>query len=158
MSKTEVWKELYRYWLSKHVDGRPPGREDIDPPSDILHLVRHLILMEVLPEGYVYRLMGTTAAGDFGLDMTGRLVGAGIGTDSVRSSWIAAVDFVARHQKPKLLEAKFPPGLTTRNVLLLLPLVGRDGNTEQILAGSFSDRDYHFPLNGILMIDREIAL
>src|ERR1700743_949353 len=28
--KEEAWKALHRYWLTKHQDGRPPSRKDLD--------------------------------------------------------------------------------------------------------------------------------
>jgi hypothetical protein len=41
MANTEgvsPWRELYDYWLSRHMDGRPPSRDTLDPPIDLPHL------------------------------------------------------------------------------------------------------------------------
>jgi hypothetical protein len=47
MPEEERWKELYRWWLSKRVDGRPPSRRDVDPLPDLPRLVANLMLLAV---------------------------------------------------------------------------------------------------------------
>jgi hypothetical protein len=158
MSGPEDWKVLYRYWLSKRIDGLPPGREDIDPIIDIPHLARHLVLMEVLPDRYRYRLMGTAAALVFGIDLTGKDVGTGIAPAGLAASWIQALNFVSQNRTPKLMVTQFSQGITAENVVLLLPLIGAEGNTEQILAGTFSNRDYRVEMRGTIFVDRPIEL
>jgi hypothetical protein len=142
VSHHEPWKELYRYWLTQRVDGRPPGRDHIDPLIDIPRLAGNLIIIDVLPDGFQYRLMGTVAARHFGIDLTGRYVGTGISTSAITAAWVEAVEHVAVTCEPKLLVSQFPKGIKVRNVVLLLPLGQRDGRAEQILAGSFSDHEY----------------
>ncbi len=154
MSRQEPWKELYRYWLRRHIDGRPPGRGDIDPLIDVPRLAGNLIIMEVLPEGVRYRLMGTVAARHFSIDLTGRYVGTGITTNAVKSAWVEAVEFVIAKREPKLLVSQFPKGINHKNVVVLMPLAGQDGKTEQILAGSFTDRDYQDHMRISAMDDR----
>ena len=62
------WQDLYSYWQSKHVDGRPPSRRDIDPPTEIPPLAASLMLIEVIPDGYHYRLGGSTLRERLGAD------------------------------------------------------------------------------------------
>ncbi len=51
------WNDLYAYWKSKHRDGRPPARVDLDPVMEIPQLARSLILFDIVPEGFRYRLI-----------------------------------------------------------------------------------------------------
>jgi hypothetical protein len=49
-----------------------PARADVDP-TEIPHLLPHLLLTDVLPEGrFRYRLVGTEVERSFGTRMTGR--------------------------------------------------------------------------------------
>ena len=46
MAEQEAWKQLYDYWLSKHVRGRPPTRQEIDPPVEVPRLIANMMLVE----------------------------------------------------------------------------------------------------------------
>ncbi len=153
MSFHEPWKELYRYWLTQRVDGRPPERDQIDPLIDIPRLAGNLIIIEVLADGCRYRLMGTVAARHFGIDLTGRYVGTGISTSAITTAWVEAVEVVAATCRPKLLVSQFPQAMKVRNVVLVLPLGERNGRAEHILAGSFSGHDYEDHMRIIAMTD-----
>jgi hypothetical protein len=135
----EPWMLLYRYWLSKRVGERPPSRLDIDPPIDIPRLVKNLMLMDVTPEGYRYRLLGSEVEARHGLYMTGKLFGdSGIdpkALDDLRR----VMDQVVASQKPRVLNAEIDPAMSARNTVLILPLVSADGRTTHILTGSFYD-------------------
>src|SRR5580700_3238611 len=68
------WKQLYRYWLSKHAVGLP-SRADIDPIIDIPHLAKNLILLDARDD-FTYRLVGSEVVERHGIDMTGRKSGS----------------------------------------------------------------------------------
>jgi hypothetical protein len=67
------WEDLYGYWQSKNADGRPPARRDIDPPTEIPQLVSNLMLIDVTPAGYQYRLVGSTLRKRTGTELTASL-------------------------------------------------------------------------------------
>jgi hypothetical protein len=70
--------EIFRYWLSKRRDGKPPRRTDIRP-ADLGAAVRHVNLVEVVrapgrPLQFRHRLIGTHNIEWLGRDMTGRML------------------------------------------------------------------------------------
>jgi hypothetical protein len=139
MTSKEPWKELHAYWQSKHRDDRPPARGDLDPLIEITSLVPNLMLLDLEDGTYRYRLVGTEVAKRSGIDMTGQLIGLTITEPGMRDQWRAALDTVRDGQKPQLFLSLMPPGVTARYVTIMLPLVGRSGKTEMILAGVFFD-------------------
>ena len=137
-SAPEPWESLYRYWLSKHVGGRPPGRREIDPVIDIPQLVANLLIIEAGPDGYHYRLAGSEVVAHEGRDMTG----LSAGYQSKRyghlvDEWLETLDFVREAQTPRLIFAHFPQEMSAKNIVLLLPLHAAPGEPEKILVGSF---------------------
>lgn len=70
--------EIYRYWLSRRRNGRPPRRADIRP-AELGAAVRHINLLDVIrepgkPLQYRHRLVGTHNIEWVGRDATGRMV------------------------------------------------------------------------------------
>jgi len=131
------WEELYRYWRSKHVDGRPPAREDIDPPTEIPQFAANLMMIDILPDGYRYRLVGSALSERLGAEFTGKAVGSSNQSEATRREWKDLLDLVSQDQKPRMLVAHIPAGLSLSNLMLVLPLVDRAGKTERLLAGAF---------------------
>jgi hypothetical protein len=140
---SEPWRQLHRYWLSKHIDGRPPARADIDPVTEIPRLVANLMIIDALEDDFVYRFVGTEVVEQAGEDMTGRSVGMSRKYASTRSTWIAALEFVRQHRQPQLLIHRFGPHRNARQAVLLLPLHAAPGAVFKILGGSFFGG--HFP-------------
>jgi hypothetical protein len=64
--------ELYGYWSSRRPGDGLPSRADLDP-ADIPRLLKHVFLVDVLPEplDFRYRLIGTDLARIAGRDVTG---------------------------------------------------------------------------------------
>src|SRR5271156_2056708 len=89
---SEPWRQLHRYWLSKHVDGRPPARADIDPITEIPRLVANLMIIDAVGADFVYRFVGTEVVTQTGEDMTGQRVGLSRKYGSIRSTWIGALE------------------------------------------------------------------
>jgi hypothetical protein len=135
----EPWKELHRYWLLKHREGRPPSRKDLDPLIEIPSLVANVVLLTLEDGSYRYTLVGSEVVRRTGVDMTGRMIGLTITAPEMRNQWRAALDTVSREQKPQLFLSKMPEGVTARYVTIMLPLVAPSGATEKILAGLFFD-------------------
>jgi len=137
--RQEPWEQLYRYWLSKCVEGRFPARADLDPLIEIPQLAQHLILLDVLPEGLRYRLAGSMLSSRLGAELTGNQVGRSTATES---KWLDLLSTVAREQKPMMVTSDaFTTGVG-RRLGVILPLVDRSGKTECILCGIFFDRDF----------------
>ena len=71
--QSTVVKDCYSYWRGKVVDGRLPGRSDIDP-VDIPRLMPHAVILDIRrqPEmDFRYRLVGTYVAENLFKDHTG---------------------------------------------------------------------------------------
>jgi hypothetical protein len=131
------WRRLYDYWLSKCVDGKPPARADLDPLIEIPHLVKNLMLMDVVPEGYRYRVLGSEIVLRHGLHMTGKLFGSsGVDVEAL-DDLRQVIDLVVATREPRVLVADIDPAVSAKNTVLILPLVSAAGQTTHILAGSF---------------------
>ena len=138
MSKEEPWKALHRYWLTKHRDGQPPSRKDLDPLVEIPSLVANLVLLDPVDGSYRYRLVGTEVVRRTGTEMTGKMIGLTITLPEMRDQWRLALDTVSKTRTAQLFLSKMPEGVTARYVTLMLPLVSA-GVTEMILVGIFFD-------------------
>ena len=139
----EPWKELLIYWRSKHVDGHPPGRRDIDPAMDMPHLIANLLIADVVPEGYRYRLVGSAVVERHKEEMTGKLAGTSKFMRRVSAEQIRHYDGVRTEQKPRLLVTGVSgTSDNAKAVTIVLPLVTRSGETEMLLIGVFYDRRY----------------
>jgi len=137
------WEDLYSYWQNKHADGRPPARRDIDPPTEIPQLAANLMLIDIAPAGYQYRLVGSLLRERLGAELTGKAVGSSGQSQSIRERWVQTLDLVRDDGRPRMLVAPGPAGATLTNMMLVLPLIDDEGKVEQILAGAFFS-DQHF--------------
>ncbi|HTJ65145.1 MAG TPA: PAS domain-containing protein [Alphaproteobacteria bacterium] len=135
--ETEPWRELHRYWLAKHVDGRPPARGDLDPVIEIPRLVANLMILEVVPGGYEYRLVGSEIVAAAGVDLTNKRAGTGLRFATVAAAWLDALDFVKTNRTPRLLYSHLGTEIPAINTLLLLPLHTPDGEKTKILGALF---------------------
>ena len=131
------WSDLFTYWQAKHVGGIPPARADLDPIAEIPKLVRNLILIDCLADGYRYRLIGSELVSRMGRDVTGKDPQHGRYNPGLVERWIAALDLVSKTREPQLLRSHLEGGGTA--LTLMLPLVSREGSTEMLLGGSFSE-------------------
>lgn len=139
------WEDLYRYWQDKHIAGRPPARRDIDPPTEIPQLAASLMLIDITPAGYQYRLVGSLLRDRLGAELTGKPVGSSGQSQSIRDRWVHTLELVSGDGKPRMLVAPRPTGATVSNVMLVLPLIGDQGKVEQLLAGAFFSDQYFTP-------------
>jgi hypothetical protein len=131
------WRQLYHYWLAKCRDGKPPSRADLDPLIEIPGLVKNLMLMDVEPEGYRYRVLGSEIVARHGLHLTGKLFGSsGVDVEALADLG-RVIDSVVATQEPRVLIANIDPAVSAKNTMLILPLVSASGRTSHVLAGSF---------------------
>jgi len=139
----EPWRQLHSYWLSKHVDGHPPARADIDPITEIPRLVAHLMIIDAVGDDFVYRFVGTEVVSLTGEDTTGRSVGLSRKYSSMRSIWVGALEAVKTLRQPRLLVYRFGGQQTNaRQAVLLMPLHAGPGAVFKILGGAFPDGDF----------------
>jgi hypothetical protein len=136
-----LWKQLHRYWLSKHVDGRVPSRSDIDPILEIPQLVKNLILLDARAD-FTYRLVGSEVVERHGMDMTGQRSGSSGRNPKAIAEWQAAIEHVSMELKPRLLVSRIGNSDIAQNVMILLPLADGDGRIEMVLVGSFYNEHF----------------
>ena len=141
-NQDEPWRLLHRYWLSKHIDGRPPARGDIDPITEVPRIVANMMLIDATGDGYVYRFVGTEVVSQTGQDMTGQNVGLSRKYAFVQTEWMAALDFVRQNRQPRLLTYRFAGQVDSRQLVLILPLYAEPGSVFKILGGSFFNGYY----------------
>jgi hypothetical protein len=140
MANTEdapAWRELYDYWRSRHVNGQPPGRDTLDLPIDLPHLAPDLMLVDVLPRGFAYRLAGSNVVKGAGVGMTGIEPGTSGRYAHVMGEWTGAIRAVHDDGKPRLLTARFATHVTAKTIWLLLPLSAAADGIPKILGGLF---------------------
>jgi hypothetical protein len=133
----EPWQELYRYWLSKHAGSRPPARSDLDPLTEIPRMVANLMILEVMPERYEYRLVGSEVIALTGGNPTNNQAGSDPRFSAIRSEWLAALDFVRDNGTPRLLFSSLGTQPAATNTVLLLPLRQPAGENMKILGALF---------------------
>ena len=139
----EPWKELLVYWQAKHVDDRPPRRQDIDPVVDLPRLAANLLIADVVPEGYRYRLVGSAVVERHQEEMTGKLAGSSKFTQRVRPQLLENFDAVRDEQMPRLLKSGVSAASGHATAMtIVLPLVANTGETEKLLVGVFYDRRF----------------
>src|SRR5271170_699879 len=136
-SETPPWEELYRYWLDRHVGGKPPARAAIDPMIELRHLASYLIIIDVHAGRSEYRLVGSTVVSHFGVDHTGKLVGTSDVDEQQVQAWRKTVEFVARERKPYLLVSHYPGAEKSKAIALLMPLTPEADGVTKLLAGTF---------------------
>lgn len=135
------WEKLYRYWASKCVDGRPPSRQDLDPLVEIPHLVANILLIDVLPDGYRFRLVGSANSLRWGLEPTGQRIDDPFNA-TVRDFLVPMYDLVAKDRKPRIIVARMTEGSQAKYLLVMMPLVDANGRTEYLFGGSFYEGDF----------------
>jgi hypothetical protein len=135
MAEQESWKQLYDYWLSKHVGGRPPRRAELDPPVEVPRLIANILLIDVV-DGcrFRYRLAGSAYWARYGFELTGKWIEGKVPAEAAFRDTLLAVqeDGAAR-----LLTAPVTDHPERLHVGIVLPLSGAEGGIGQVLAGTF---------------------
>ena len=130
---------LLEYWKSL-LDGRDmPTRQEFDPtriPS-ILHGV--YIVEPVGEDDWRYRLVSSGIETRMGFVITGKLASE-LWDDAMLSELTAGYRHVARQARPQVLRGRMT-GIGIDFVDyegLLLPMLGRDGETRMVISGLFT--------------------
>lgn len=129
-------RQFLELWLAAHRDGRPPGKEFLDPLR-LRFLLGSLSLLEVQrePLRFRYRLVGTDIVQRLGMELTGKWLDDHP-DKALRSFLIEGAAMVYREGKPGYCRAQ------TRTLgedwlleLVAVPLLGPDGEIAYIGAG-----------------------
>lgn len=158
-SPTDLWRELFEYWKSKQSAGDcPPARRDLDPIVDIPRLAGNLVLIDVRPDGYWYRLVGTTNTAFWGEDPTGRQLGSSNRLPRATSGWRDAYDLVSQDGKPRMIVSRMSPGGSAKHILVVLPLSEANGRVDCLLIGAFYEGDFRYgeQIEGLLTQELEV--
>ena len=140
--ETPPWEELYRYWLDRHADGKPPTRAAIDPMIDLHQMASSLILIDVFPDRSEYRLVGSQVVSYFGVDHTGKIVGTS-SVDKVQvAAWSSTVAYVASQEKPFMLASHYPGADRAKVIALLLPLTPDADGVRKLFGATFFDQPF----------------
>ena len=135
MAEQEAWKQLYDYWLSKHVCGRPPTRQELDPPVDVPRLIANIMLIDVVEHcRFRCRLAGSSFWDRYGFDLTGLWIEGRVPAEAEFRDTLQAVhdDSLAR-----LITSPVADQPDRLHVGIVLPLAGSKGGVDQIMAGTF---------------------
>ena len=109
---------------------------------ELPRMAANLMLADVLPDGYRYRLVGSAIVARHKTDLTGRMAGASQLMRGVRSLLLANYDAVRTLQQPRLMITGMSLLDRSREVNLVLPLVDRAGQTEMIMLGVFYNAQF----------------
>jgi hypothetical protein len=139
MAEQEAWKQLYHYWLSKHVAGRPPTRQEIDPPIDVPRLIANMMLVDFTDGRFRYRLVGSAFWDRYGFDLTGRWIDGG---NPAEDEWLKTLKAVRADRAARLLTAPVADRADLLHVGVALPLSAADGGVGQILAATFFAQEH----------------
>jgi hypothetical protein len=139
MAEQEAWKQLYDYWLSKHIRGRPPGRNDLDPPVDVPRLIPNIMLIDVEGDVLRYRLVGSAIWGRYGFDLTGTTIEA---RNPAEAEWHDTLRTVCGDRVARLLTSPVDGHADRLHVAVAMPLCDQHGVAGQILAGTFFAQEF----------------
>jgi hypothetical protein len=139
MAVQEAWKQLYEYWLSKHVGGRPPARHELDPPVDVPRLIANIMLIDLEGGIFRYRLVGSAIWNRYGFDLTGTTID---GRNPAEAEWRDTLKTVCDDQVPRLITSPVEGSADRLHIAVAMPLFAERGPTRQILAGTFFAQEF----------------
>jgi hypothetical protein len=132
-----AWRDLYFYWRDRHVDSRPPGRAEIDPPLDHPQLLPNLILYDRVDGDFRVRLAGSEIVRRGGRDATGRKL---IQDMATYEGMITLIEFLGRifmTATPVIYSVARSDAGAFGAIGILMPLCAVDGTVEMVLGGVF---------------------
>lgn len=145
-SDQPVLRRFHEYWLSKHRDGRLPGRPDIDP-LDIPDLMSKLNIVEVLRDGagdggsgglrFRFRLVGTDHVEFNKTDFTGKTVDEVFPPEAaarINATYITVIETREPHYWRTNIAL---PGREHIEYERLICPLAADGETVDMLIGAF---------------------
>ena len=129
-------RQFLDLWLAAHRDGRPPGKDFLDPLR-LRFLLGSLSLLEVQkqPLRFRYRLVGTDIVQRLGMELTGKWLDDHP-DKTLRPYLVQGAAMVYREGKPGYCRAQTRTlGIDWLLELVAGPLLGPDGEIAYIGAG-----------------------
>ncbi|HET6160925.1 MAG TPA: PAS domain-containing protein [Dongiaceae bacterium] len=130
-------RRMHQYWFEKRAARVMPARTDIDP-SEIKDLLPHIILtrLEYEPFRVLYRLIGTRAVENAGMDYSGRYLDELDFVSEFGTDWPAIYRAIAEDKTPiyGLCQIKFTDGMIKPYVVAMFPLSSDGAQVDQVLA------------------------
>lgn len=137
-------RRMYQYWLDKKGGRAMPSRSDIDP-SEIKDLLPNVILtrLEYQPFRVLYRLIGTKAVENAGIDYSGRYLDEIDFVSEFGTDWPGTYRNIADEKQPVLglCQIKFIDGVIKPYVVAMFPLSSDGTQVDQIIAIEDLDLD-----------------
>ncbi len=135
---------MFKYWTGKKGDRRMPSRADIDP-SEIKDLLPNVILtrLEYAPFRVLYKLIGTKAVENAGVDYSGHYLDEIDFVSEFGTDWPATYRTIAAEKEPVfgLCQIKFTDGVVKPYVVAMFPLSSDGDKVDQIIAIEDLDLD-----------------
>jgi hypothetical protein len=130
-------RRMHQYWLDKKGERAMPARSDIDP-SEIKDLLPNVILsrLEYEPFRVLYKLIGTRAVENAGIDYSGRYLDEIDFVSEFGTDWHAIYRAIATDKVPVfgLCQIKFTDGVMKPYVCAMFPLSSDGARVDQVLA------------------------
>ena len=130
-------RRMHQYWLDKKGARAMPARSDIDP-SEIKDLLPNVILtrLEYEPFRVLYKLIGTRAVENAGIDYSGRYLDQIDFVSEFGTDWPAIYRGIADDKAPVygLCQIRFTDGVIKPYVCAMFPLSNDGENVDQVLA------------------------
>ncbi len=135
---------MFKYWTGKKGDRRMPSRADIDP-SEIKDLLPNVILtrLEYEPFRVLYKLIGTKAVENAGVDYSGHYLDEIDFVSEFGTDWPGTYRTIATEKEPVfgLCQIKFTDGVIKPYVVAMFPLSSDGETVDQIIAIEDLDLD-----------------
>ncbi|WP_119418295.1 PAS domain-containing protein [Desertibaculum subflavum] len=147
---TSLHIDLYRYWQGRRRDGLLPGRADINP-AEIVPLLPHLSLVDIVGGRFRYRLAGTRVVEDTGRELTGAYIGASVQPPEYAAAICAVYEHARTRAVPIFAQGGYrtPAGAVHSVSRLLLPLAADGVNVDMMIVS----RVAHYPDPSAVGID-----
>ena len=130
-------RRMHQYWLGKKGARLMPTRADIDP-GEIRDLLPHVILtrLEYEPFRVLYKLIGTRAVENAGMDYSGRYLDELEFVSEFGTDWPGTYRTIASEKAPLfgLCQIRFTDGVVKPYVVAMFPLSNDGVRVDQVLA------------------------
>lgn len=130
-------RRMHQYWLDKKGERAMPARSSIDP-GEIKDLLPHVILsrLEYDPFRVLYKLIGTRAAENAGLDYSSHYLDELDFVSEYGTDWPAIYRTIAAEKAPLfgLCQIRFTDKMTKSYVVAMFPLSSDGARVDQVLA------------------------
>jgi len=128
---------MFQYWSEKKAGRAMPSRADLDP-GEIKDLLPNIILtrLEYAPFRVLYKLIGTRAVENAGMDYSGRYLDELDFVSEFGTDWPATYRLIAEGKQPVfgLCQIKFTDDVVKPYVVAMFPLSSDGVTVDQCLA------------------------